>query len=66
MDAQVLRLQMDGRRVTGVLFDQHGQRRLARARGEVILAAGAINSPALLELSGIGRRWSEGQLEELR
>ena len=54
-DAQVLRLQMDGRRVTGVLFDQHGQRRLARARGEVILAAGAINSPALLELSGIGQ-----------
>ncbi|WP_282029527.1 GMC family oxidoreductase [Paracoccus marcusii] len=54
-DAQVLRLQMDGRRVTGVLFDQHGQRRLARARGEVILAAGAVNSPALLELSGIGQ-----------
>ncbi len=53
---KVLRLQMDGRRVTGVLFDQHGQRRLARAqRGEVILAAGAINSPALLELSGIGQ-----------
>nr|WP_111300675.1 GMC family oxidoreductase N-terminal domain-containing protein [Paracoccus saliphilus] len=54
-DAQVLRLQIEGRRVTGVLFDQHGQRRLARARGEVILAAGAINSPALLELSGIGQ-----------
>ena len=53
--AQVLRLQMEGRRVTGVLFDQHGQRRLARARGEVILSAGAINSPALLELSGIGQ-----------
>ncbi|QBX34861.1 choline dehydrogenase [Paracoccus liaowanqingii] len=54
-DAQVLRLQMDGRRVTGVVFEQHGQRRLARARGEVILAAGAIGSPALLELSGIGQ-----------
>ncbi|TJZ86200.1 GMC family oxidoreductase [Paracoccus hibiscisoli] len=54
-DAQVLRLQLDGRRVTGVLFEQHGIRRLARARGEVVLAAGAINSPALLELSGIGQ-----------
>jgi len=54
-DAQVLRLHLQGRRVAGVLFDQHGQRRLARARGEVILAAGAINSPALLEHSGIGQ-----------
>lgn len=54
-DAQVLRMQLDGRHVTGVLFEQHGIRRLARARGEVILAAGAINSPALLELSGIGQ-----------
>ena len=54
-DAQVLRLEMEGRRVTGVLFEQHGIRRRARARAEVILAAGAINSPALLELSGIGQ-----------
>ncbi|MFC0200279.1 GMC family oxidoreductase [Paracoccus rhizosphaerae] len=54
-DAQVRRLSFDGRRATGVVLDQHGRRCLARVRGEVILAAGAINSPALLELSGIGQ-----------
>ncbi|WP_265500434.1 GMC family oxidoreductase [Paracoccus beibuensis] len=53
--AQVQRLSLDRRRATGVLFHRHGQTFVARARGEVILAAGAINSPALLELSGIGQ-----------
>ncbi|MFN3275503.1 MAG: GMC family oxidoreductase [Paracoccus sp. (in: a-proteobacteria)] len=53
--AQVTRLTFEGRRVTGLLVAQHGMIRRVRARGEVILAAGAINSPALLELSGIGQ-----------
>lgn len=53
--AQVTRLTFEGRRVTGLLVAQHGMIRCVRARGEVILAAGAINSPALLELSGIGQ-----------
>ena len=53
--ASVTRILLDGRRAIGVAFEQGGQVREARAAGEVILAAGSINSPQLLELSGIGR-----------
>jgi choline dehydrogenase len=53
--AQVRHLVLEGRRVTAVVFVQGGQERIARASGEVVLAAGAINSPQLLELSGIGQ-----------
>ncbi|MCA3183720.1 MULTISPECIES: GMC family oxidoreductase N-terminal domain-containing protein [unclassified Cupriavidus] len=45
----------DGRRCTGVQYLGGGQQLEARATEEVILAAGAINSPQLLELSGIGQ-----------
>lgn len=48
------RLLMDGRKATGVEFDQNGQTKTANANVEVILAAGSIGSPALLQLSGIG------------
>jgi choline dehydrogenase len=48
------RVVVEGRRATGVVFRQGGESHLARARGEVVLAAGAIGSPQLLELSGIG------------
>ncbi|HWM83834.1 MAG TPA: GMC family oxidoreductase N-terminal domain-containing protein [Pseudolabrys sp.] len=44
----------DGRRAVGVRWRQNGEARSARCRGEVILAAGAIGSPHLLMLSGIG------------
>ncbi|MDP0927392.1 GMC family oxidoreductase N-terminal domain-containing protein [Paracoccus onubensis] len=54
-DAQVERLSFEGRQATGVIFTHKGQRLHARAGGEVVLAAGAINSPAILELSGIGQ-----------
>jgi choline dehydrogenase len=47
-------LVLDGRRVTGLDFRQGGAPKRVRARGEVILAAGAIGSVQLLELSGIG------------
>jgi len=40
----------------GVEFIRNGSKQTARARKEVILAAGAINSPQLLLLSGIGPR----------
>ncbi len=44
----------DGRRAVGVRWRQGGQERLARCRGEVILAAGAIGSPQIMLLSGVG------------
>ena len=45
---------MEGGRATVVTFSQDGVSRTARARGEIIIAAGAIGSPQLLQLSGIG------------
>lgn len=42
------------RRAIGVEFSQHNEKFLATASVETILAAGAINSPQLLQLSGIG------------
>ena len=44
----------EGKRAVGVEFTQNGVRRVARARAEVILAGGAVNSPQLLQLSGVG------------
>ncbi len=52
--AQATRVVFEGRRAVGVEYRQHGRLLEARARGEVILAAGAINSPQLLQLSGVG------------
>jgi choline dehydrogenase-like flavoprotein len=52
--AHTTRLLMDGRRVTGVSYRRNGQDHEVRARREVILSAGAVNSPHLLQLSGIG------------
>jgi choline dehydrogenase len=52
--AQATRLLFDGRRASGVEYLQHGVRQVAQAQREVLLAAGSINSPQLLELSGIG------------
>jgi len=48
------RVVMEGRRATGVAYRRGGRSRVAQARREVILAAGSIGSPALLQLSGIG------------
>ena len=53
-DAQAERLILDGRRAVGVEFTLNGAPSRARAEGEVLLAAGAIGSPHLLQLSGIG------------
>jgi choline dehydrogenase-like flavoprotein len=43
-----------GKRASGVRWRQGGERRSARCRGEIVLAAGAIGSPQLLMLSGVG------------
>ena len=53
--AHVLRLELDGKRCTGVTYRKDGQEFTVAAGVEVILAAGAIQSPQLLELSGIGQ-----------
>jgi choline dehydrogenase len=52
--AEATGLRMDGKRVTGVEFLRDGHPALAHAGAEVVLAAGAIGSPKILELSGIG------------
>ena len=52
--ATVHRLEMSGKRVTGVAFNQYGAMRQATARREVVMAAGAIGTPQILQLSGIG------------
>ncbi len=50
----VTRIAMEGSRAVGVEYVQNGQTELVRANREIILAGGAINSPQLLMLSGIG------------
>jgi choline dehydrogenase-like flavoprotein len=52
--ARVTRVVMDGRRAVGVELQQGGATRQLQARREVLLAAGALQSPQLLMLSGIG------------
>jgi choline dehydrogenase-like flavoprotein len=44
----------DGKRATGVRYRQNGRTLEARAQGEIILSAGSIGSPHLLQLSGVG------------
>ena len=46
---------LEGRRCVGVRYAVSGQKREARAAREVIICSGSINSPKLLELSGIGQ-----------
>ncbi|MBI3699827.1 MAG: choline dehydrogenase [Afipia sp.] len=52
--AQATGLIMDGRRAVGVRYRQHGKDVEVRVAREVILSAGALQSPQLLQLSGIG------------
>ena len=53
-EAHATRVVFEGKRAVGVKYRQHGQDRELRARRGVILAAGALQSPQLLMLSGIG------------
>jgi choline dehydrogenase len=52
--ALVETVDLEGRRAVGVTCRQNGQRRQIRARRDVILSGGAINTPQLLQISGIG------------
>jgi choline dehydrogenase len=52
--AHTQKVLFDGTRATGVAFRRDGRDNVARARREVILCAGAIGSPQILMLSGVG------------
>ena len=54
-NAQAHRIKFEGRRAVGVEFVSDSERHTANANKEVILSAGAIGSPQLLELSGVGQ-----------
>ena len=54
VNAQVTRVLFEGTRAVGVEYMQYGQRVTLRANKEVLLTAGALQSPQLLMLSGIG------------
>jgi choline dehydrogenase len=52
--AHTHRILFDGKRASGVRYDIKGRVMEARCRGEIVLSAGAIGSPQILTLSGIG------------
>lgn len=52
--AHVTRVLFEGSRAVGVEYDRGGRRETVRAGREVILSGGAINSPQILMLSGVG------------
>ncbi len=53
-DARATQVLLEGKRATGVRYLHGGVQRTVRARREVVLCAGAINTPCLLQVSGIG------------
>jgi len=54
INALAQKILLDGKRATGVAYSVDGEERQALASGEVLVAGGSVNSPQLLELSGIG------------
>ena len=54
-EALATKILLDGKRASGVAYTQGGEAKEARARREVIVSAGAVKSPQILELSGIGQ-----------
>lgn len=52
--ALVTKINLEGRRATGVAYESKGVTHEVKALREVLLAGGAVNSPQLLQLSGIG------------
>ena len=54
-EAPTRRVLLEGKRCVGIVYEQAGREVEARAGREVILCAGAVATPQLLELSGIGK-----------
>ncbi|RWP18211.1 GMC family oxidoreductase N-terminal domain-containing protein [Mesorhizobium sp.] len=54
INALATRILFEGKRAVGIEYLQNGETKTARAGREVILSGGSINSPQLLQLSGIG------------
>ena len=52
--AHIERVLIEQGRATGIVYRQGGETVLVRARGEIVLSAGAVATPQLLQLSGIG------------
>lgn len=53
-EAFVTRIEFEGREAVGVVYEQGGETRRARANREIVVSAGALQTPQLLQLSGIG------------
>ena len=53
--AFVKKVTLEGKRASGVIYECDGQQITLKARREVILSAGGVQSPQILELSGIGQ-----------
>lgn len=62
MNALATRILFQGKRAVGIEYLQNGETKTARAGREVILSGGSINSPQLLQLSGIGPQALLGSL----
>ncbi|MFN2203206.1 MAG: GMC family oxidoreductase [Caldilineaceae bacterium] len=62
LNARVTRILFDGKRAVGVEYVQGGETKQARADREVVVSAGALQSPKLLMLSGIGPASQLGKL----
>ncbi|RUU92086.1 choline dehydrogenase [Mesorhizobium sp. M7A.F.Ca.MR.176.00.0.0] len=54
MKALATKILFEGKRAIGVEYQQNGETKTARAGREIILSGGSVNSPQLLQLSGVG------------
>ncbi|UCI28385.1 GMC family oxidoreductase [Mesorhizobium sp. B2-8-5] len=61
--ALATKILFEGKRAVGVEYEQNGETKTVRAGREVILCGGSINSPQLLQLSGIGPSALLGNLD---